>query len=136
MPAIGSMDVALPQILAVAQARNSAVGVTGALLVCNGWFVQALEGPMKAVLETYGRVMKDPRHEGLKVIEATPTRERHFSEWSMCGLQLSPVDREIVETLESGGTFDPSRFSGEKAIGLLRAVAQMQGLRRGRTLVA
>lgn len=88
-PIIRSMDVALPQILAVAQARNSAVGVTGSLLVCNGWFLQALEGPMKAVLETYGRVLRDPRHLNLKIINATPTRERHFAEWSMCGLQLS-----------------------------------------------
>lgn len=130
------MDVALPQILAVAQARNSAVGVTGSLLVCNGWFLQALEGPMKAVLETYGRVLRDPRHLNLKIINATPTRERHFAEWSMCGLQLSPVDREIVETLEAGGKFDPSRLSVERGLGLLLAVAKMQRSRRCKAEVA
>ncbi|MEQ1783336.1 MAG: BLUF domain-containing protein [Hyphomonadaceae bacterium] len=121
-----SIDLELPAILKIAQARNSAVDVTGALLVCNGWFVQALEGPMQPVLETYGRITRDPRHEQLTIIEATPTRERHFANWSMCGLQVSPVDREIVQVLSSGGAFDPTKLSAARALNLLVAVGKMQ----------
>ena len=121
-----SIKEELPTILKIAQARNSAVDVTGALLVCNGWFVQELEGPMQPVLETYGRITRDPRHEQLTIIEAIPTRERHFADWSMCGLQVSPVYREIVQVLSSGGAFDPTKFSAARALNLLTTVGKMQ----------
>ncbi len=126
LPPMSSIKVELPKILKVAQARNSAVDVTGALLVCNGWFVQELEGPMQPVLETYGRITRDPRHEQLTIIEATPARERNFANWSMCGLQASPVDREIVQVLSSGGAFDPTKLSATRALNLLVAVGNMQ----------
>ena len=66
-----SIKEELPTILKIAQARNSAVDVTGALLVCNGWFVQELEGPMQPVLETYGRITRDPRP-GIRRSSRTP----------------------------------------------------------------
>lgn len=129
-----SIDDALPGILQIAQARNSACGVTGALLVCNGWFVQVLEGPMQAVLQTYGRITRDPRHDELTIIEATPTRDLHFPDWSMCGLRVSPVDREIVEVLSAGGAFDPTRLSAARALSLLTSVGKMQRTRAAASL--
>jgi hypothetical protein len=121
-----SIDAELPNILKVAQVCNGAVDVTGALLACNGWFVQEPEGPMQSVLETYGRITRDPRHKELTTIEAIPKRERHFANWSMCGLQISPVDREIVQVLSSGGAFDPTRLGPARALNLLIAVGKMQ----------
>jgi len=123
------IDDALAGILTIAQARNSACDVTGALLICNGWFVQVLEGPMQAVLQTYGRITRDPRHAELTIIEATPTRDRHFAEWSMCGLGFSPVDREIVGVLSAGGAFDPTRLNATRALNLLASVGKMQRTR-------
>ena len=81
---------------------------------------------MQPVLETYGRIMRDPRHEQLTIIEAIPTRERHFANWSMCGLQVSPVDREIVQTLSSGGAFDPTKLAAARALNLLVTVGKLQ----------
>jgi hypothetical protein len=124
-----SIDDALPGILQIAQARNSACDVTGALLVCNGWFVQVLEGPMQAMLQTYGRITRDSRHDELTIIEATPTRDRHFPNWSICGLRVSPVDREIVGVLSAGGAFDPTRLSAARALNLLTSVGKMQRMR-------
>jgi hypothetical protein len=121
-----STEDALHEILKVSQVRNSAVDVTGALLMCNGWFVQTLEGPMQAVLHTYGRITRDPRHGEVKIIEAIPTRDRHFASWSMCGRQVSPVDREIVHVLSSGGAFDPTKLNAERALNLLLIVGKMQ----------
>jgi len=124
-----SIDDAMSGILQIAQARNSACDVTGALLVCNGWFVQVLEGPMQAVLQTYGRITRDPRHDGLTILEATPTRDRHFAEWSMCGLGFLPVDREIVDVLAAGGAFDPTKLSAARALNLLTSIGKMQRTR-------
>lgn len=126
MTAKYSIEDELSKILKVAQARNSAVDVTGALLVCDGWFVQELEGPMQPVLKTYGRIKRDPRHEQLTIIEAIPTGERHFANWSMCGLQVSAVDREIVQVLSSSGAFNPTKLSAARALNLLVSVGKMQ----------
>lgn len=125
----GSMETVLPEILAVAKKRNSAVNVTGALLCCDGWFLQALEGPMVKVLETYGRIVQDPRHESATIVEAAPARERLFSSWSMCGVALSPVDKQIVKTLESNGGFHQARTKPQSALNLLKTVRQIQSKR-------
>ena len=132
---IENIDAVLPEILAVAQKRNSAVQVTGALLCCDGWFLQALEGPMVNVLETYGRITRDPRHESASVVEATPTRERLFPNWSMCGVALSPVDNQIVKALESNGGFHQARTKPQSALKLLGTVRQIQMTRSGALLI-
>lgn len=126
---VARMDTVLPEILSIAQKRNAAVNVTGALLCCDGWFLQALEGPMVNVLETYGRIVRDPRHLTATVIEATPTRERLFSQWSMCGVALSPVDKEIVNALESNGGFHQARTKPASALKLLGTVRKIQSTR-------
>jgi hypothetical protein len=48
--------------------NNRAVAVTGLLLVHDGWFLQALEGPAEAVMSTYRRIVDDPRHDQARVI--------------------------------------------------------------------
>lgn len=123
---IATMDETLSEILSISQKRNSAVMVTGALLCCDGWFLQALEGPMIDVLETYGRVMRDPRHHDLTVLEAAAARERLFPEWGMCGLALSPVDEQIIKTLESSGGFHKARTVPQSALKLLGTVRKIQ----------
>lgn len=129
-PALGKLETALPGILQVAQARNRAVGVTGILLTCNGHFVQCLEGPIRPVLETLGRIKADPRHQEFHLIEAGPAKARCFGDWGMCGVPLSPVDSEIVMFLEAGGQFDPTRLGPERAMQLLTSVAEMQRKRQ------
>ena len=123
------MDVALPAILKVAQERNAAADVTGALLACGGWFLQALEGPKISVLETYGRIVKDPRHQDHKVITETTSAERLFSGWSMCGIQLSPIDAHIVRTLQSSAVFNPAKLTAAGATNLLVTIRQIQSKR-------
>lgn len=127
--ALGAMDVALPKILKIAQERNGAADVTGALLACGEWFLQALEGPKIRVLETYSRILKDPRHRDQKVVAETTSSERLFSGWNMCGLQLSPTDKQIVQTLESSAVFNPAKLTAAGAIKLLVTIRQIQSKR-------
>lgn len=125
--------LSLPEILRISQPRNEAAGVTGALLSCDGRFLQVLEGPMTKVLETYGRIFRDPRHTELKVIEAARVGSRLFPNWGMCGAQLAPVDTEIVRVMASRGRFNPASLSPAKALALLAAVRNMQTKQRGDT---
>ena len=74
-------------ILATSRRNNQRAGVTGALLFTEHAFVQALEGPARAVEETFERIQLDPRHADVTVLEAAPVQERRFGTWSMgyCG---------------------------------------------------
>ena len=73
----------LADIFSVARANNKRLGVTGALLLTESWFVQALEGDESVVRGLYERISEDPRHEDVTVIESAPVDRRVFSRWAM-----------------------------------------------------
>jgi hypothetical protein len=67
----------------VAQRRNTACGVSGALLFYAGHFLQALEGPASEVHATFARIERDQRHRDVRVLIGGETQERLFAQWSM-----------------------------------------------------
>jgi hypothetical protein len=74
----------LDDLLRVSQERNRASGITGVLLCDGESFVQVLEGPPDAVLETYERIEADSRHRAVVEIQReTAAGERLFPSWSM-----------------------------------------------------
>ena len=74
---------ALAAIFGVARSNNKQAGVTGALLVTDHWFVQALEGDESAVQRLYEHIREDARHDEVTVIESAAVDERVFSRWAM-----------------------------------------------------
>lgn len=106
--------------------RNREASITGLLLVHEGWFLQALEGPAEAVMTTYGRIGDDPRHSGARVIHAGPTTTREFADWNMCARRMAPADDAILETLSQKARFEPEKLSGAAALRLLTAVRGIQ----------
>jgi len=74
----------LKELLARARARNTVVDVTGMLVYRGGIFLQALEGDEAAVGKIFRRIEKDPRHEGVCVLQSELLRGKCiFGEWSM-----------------------------------------------------
>ena len=73
----------LAQIFGVARSNNKEKGVTGALLVTDHWFVQALEGDEPTVRRLYEQIRDDERHDEVTVIESTEVDGPVFSRWSM-----------------------------------------------------
>jgi len=68
----------LGKIFSVARSSNKKLGVTGALLITDDEFVQALEGPEPVVRQLYLKISKDKRHEHLELLESgdVSTRRR------------------------------------------------------------
>jgi blue light- and temperature-responsive anti-repressor len=120
------LDQAVEQIIAVSVRNNRKVGVTGLLLVHEGWFVQALEGAAEAVMTTYGRILRDPRHLEPTVLAAGPVDDRAFADWNMCARRLSAADDAILETLSQRNPFEPTKLSATAALRLLTAVRGIQ----------
>jgi len=62
--------------------RNSALGLTGGLLLLDGHFVQVLEGDRLRVRERYAAIARDPRHTQLELRQSVPTERPLFpGEW-------------------------------------------------------
>lgn len=116
----------MASILGAAVRRNSLAGVSGALLACDQWFVQALEGSRTKVGEVYGVVCNDPRHRDIRVIEAKPVEERLFGDWSMCGQTLSARDAAIVRLLGARKAIQADSLTASGALKLLTVVRAIQ----------
>ncbi|MBT2500951.1 BLUF domain-containing protein [Curtobacterium sp. ISL-83] len=76
-------DDALEAVLAHARERNTAAGLSGLLVHRDGRFMQLLEGPYDAVMETYARIVGDPRHDSVALLVEESIHTRRFPEWSM-----------------------------------------------------
>ena len=122
----GDEDEQLGEIIRASVQNNRDASLTGLLLLHGDYFVQALEGPVEAVLTIYGRIGDDRRHEETKVLAAGPDNTREFSNWNMCARRITPADTAILEILERRGPFDPTRLSGRAALSLLTAVRGIQ----------
>ena len=66
-PGSGIGSEALYGIVREAHARNPAAGLTGALLLVDGCFVQLLEGPAVPLAAAFGRIGNDPRHGRIEI---------------------------------------------------------------------
>jgi hypothetical protein len=121
-----TIDACVADILRSSLPNNQRSHVTGALLACDGWFLQALEGRRIDVEHTLRRIERDPNHHGIRRIAAGPIAERRFGAWKMCAGILSPTDQAIVRTLAGSGKFAPRTLTAASALNLLHAVARLQ----------
>ena len=74
---------ALGLLFTDARGRNKRMGVTGALLLSDDWFVQTLEGDERMVRTLYDRIEVDTRHEAVELLEQGPVPDRVFARWAM-----------------------------------------------------
>lgn len=120
------LDFVVQQIIGTAIRRNREVGVTGLLLILQGNFIQALEGNINAVRDTYARISMDTRHHDLQIISQGPAAQRLFGEWNMCASSLAPSDKAILDVIDGKGQFNPKALTALSAQRLLTTVAAIQ----------
>ena len=76
-------EAALVGLLDQIGPRNRRRELTGMLLYCGGNIMQTIEGPTRAVEETFATITRDPRHHDILVLLREPLSRRHFADWSM-----------------------------------------------------
>jgi len=86
-------------ILASSTRNNLANDITGVLVATETHFLQVLEGEYKAVNETFERIARDTRHDTVQLISFIEAKERKYSEWSMHGIGLFDLNRELESRL-------------------------------------
>lgn len=118
---LGEQDV--NQILDSARHRNLNEGVTGMLCHGNSRFLQCLEGEQNAVDGIYNRILKDTRHDHIKLIYNTTLDRRFFGDWSMGFVDIDDLWtkvalRQILQTDQ----FLPEEMGPETALRLIKSL--------------
>ena len=97
----------LKSILMSSQRNNMRVGVTGALCLTNGIFLQQLEGDSNAVNTLYHRILGDTRHRDPAILDFSEIPCRKFAQWSMGSLSALESNRAVYLKYSRSAIFDP-----------------------------
>jgi len=96
-----NLQAAVEDIVADARHRNVNTGLTGALLFTGTHFAQYLEGQKSQLDVLLSSLERDPRHEGLQVIDRSQIYRRLFQTWNMAYFGPAQfVARPIMELAE------------------------------------
>lgn len=106
---LGPGDV--KDILQCSARNNQAIGVTGALCLANGIFLQQLEGDRQAVNTLYHRILKDRRHKEPAVLDMSEIVVRQFGSWSMGLVASTQENRQLFLKYSTTSEFDPYKMS-------------------------
>ena len=102
-------------ILRKSRATNSREGLTGALCLCNSGrlFIQVLEGGRNAVSKRYNRIVADPRHTDITLLQYEEIDERRFAGWSMGQVNMARLNPGLMLKYSELPTLDPWSVSGQ-----------------------
>ena len=90
------------ELLDHSRINNAHLGVTGALYLSSGRFVQCLEGEKEEVGSLYKRISLDRRHTKCQLLDYRPISGRVYSAWSMAWLPESTCASMLMKALVSG----------------------------------
>lgn len=109
---------AISELLGVSRRNNDREGLTGALAINDGWFLQVIEGPGAALDRLLHRLAGDPRHADVEILSRRPVTARLFPDWSMVAARITPDVGPQLRRL-----IDECRVTPEAAVdALLRIV--------------
>lgn len=117
----------LGALFTTARSRNKQLGVTGALLVSDGFFVQVLEGDEAAVRTLFDHIAKDPRHDGVELVETIAATPRVFSRWAMAEVGIDgEKDTPLIAHVDGIAPAAGHRSTPEQTavLGVMRRMAR------------
>ena len=89
----------------MSQHNHQQVGVTGALCLSSGIFLQQLESDRTAVNSLYHRILLDPRHRDPAILDFSEIAVRRFTQWSMGSLSELEANRAIYLKYSRSASF-------------------------------
>lgn len=111
-------------ILKVARQKNHADDISGMLLFDRQSFLQCLEGDAEKLTGLLGRLVKDARHQRVKLLHFGAAAERHFCDWTMGFAGESAHNQQIYLRHTASRHFLPHDLHADNALALLLGMAQ------------
>ena len=117
--AAGTGAAILDEILVQSRRNNPTKGITGMLCVSNDVFIQLLEGGRDEVCDLYNAIVRDPRHQNLRLLAYDEISQRQFGSWTMGRVDLSRVNPSVLLKYFKRAELDPFDASGSATLSLL-----------------
>ena len=99
--------VEVKDIVRSSQRNNGPLGVTGALILSNGIFLQCLEGDHRVVNALYHRILLDPRHREPAILSYKEIDQRLYGAWAMGLVSTTEAHRALFLKYGAQAEFDP-----------------------------
>ena len=93
---IGDDQPGLDALMVQARHNNALDGISGLLWTDGDRFAQVVEGDDDAIAELLAKLIVDPRHTGVRILQDVQVADREFGGWSMAGPTSDPY-RDIFE---------------------------------------
>ena len=106
-------------ILEQSRARNPKAGITGILCFSGNFFIQVLEGSRDEVCDLYNIIVRDPRHQQVRILSFEEIRERRFGNWTMGQVNLDKVNQSLLLKYGERAELNPFTTSCQATMSLL-----------------
>ena len=117
--AAGTSAAILDDILVQSRRNNPANGITGMLCVSNNVFIQVLEGGRDEVCDLYHAIVRDTRHQNVRLLAYDEISQRQFGSWTMGRVDLARVNPSVLLKYFKRAELDPFDASGSATLSLL-----------------
>jgi hypothetical protein len=115
----------LEAILEQSRKKNPPLGVTGILCFSDSLFMQVLEGGRNEVCELYNTIVRDERHNNVRILLYEEIRERLFGGWTMGQVNIRKVNASLLLKYAEKANLDPFGGSGHASMALLQELIAM-----------
>jgi hypothetical protein len=106
-------------ILEQSRSHNPQLGITGLLCYSDDLFIQVLEGGRDEVCELYNTIVRDTRHQNVRILCFEEIRERRFGNWTMGQVNLAKVNPSLLLKYGERAELNPFICSGQASMALL-----------------
>jgi hypothetical protein len=106
-------------ILAQSRKNNPGIGVTGLLCVSDDLFIQVLEGGRDEVCDLFNAIVRDARHQQVRLLVYEEISERQFGNWTMAQVSMTKLNPSQLLKYFKRPKLDPFECSGKATLALL-----------------
>lgn len=112
------------EILEQSRRNNQGRGITGLLCVTRDIFVQVLEGGRDEVCELYNTIVRDARHQDVRLLVFEEIAERQFARWTMGQVNVDGVNPALLLKHSEKAELNPFTAPGRATLALLTELAK------------
>jgi hypothetical protein len=118
----------LDEILEESRRRNPELGVTGLLCVSDNTFIQVLEGGRDEVCDLYNAIVRDSRHEQVRLLVYEEVAERAFGGWTMGQVNVARTNPALLLKYFTRARLDPFEAPGKSTLSFLTELVRTSGI--------
>jgi hypothetical protein len=118
-PVAALQGVALDTILDQSRKNNPALGITGLLCVSDDLFLQVIEGGRDEVCDLFNAIVRDDRHQQVRLLAYEEISERRFGNWTMGHVSINKLNPALLLKYFRRVELNPFECSGAATMALL-----------------